>query len=474
MTVGRVGKLSSLRTLVNKKDGTEGGEGGGDTPLDKAQAAIAESIEGRRKQEKQEQERREENRRLESKIQQHVHGNRSHQVQPTMTSSVTSPLYSTAMYPHASPTDLSQGQPFYPYSGYQYPYSAQSWTGSQWTAPSSMVAGGDHVQYTQTSGTGERQYESPTVPVASVEAGTTKREGVVSTAAAATEHGSGTGEQKHEDANVTPSAPPQQPLKSHPPVPPPPQDSPTPPPKAETAKVSGTTVTATTSVPQDTVATTTPLSEQVPPDSRLTDAGGKQEQQSAMSATEESTVNQDTKTSIEEETRKKEDGDEITECEMEIDSGEGTPIATPAPEDSPDNATFSANASQMGGEVITNDVIVSGHAHQAQQRSGAEEALIAKSEDAQSGARDQELENSPEPLPPGVECEQKPEVTPSAVEPQSTKVVDILHVDDQTKMEVDGAAMEENRMEATQPGMESESSATSTQKQGIYMYIIPV
>lgn len=479
VTVGRVGKFSSLRTLVNKKqeEGNESAGGNGDTPLDKAQAAIAESIDERRKQEKQEQERREENRRLETKIQQHVHGSRpqtSQQVQPTMTS-VTSPLYSTY--------DLSQAQHFYPtaYPGYQYPYTAQNWTGSQWATSGSMVGGGDHAQYAQASGTGEQQYGSTSVS-GSVEAGAAKKDhGQVSTAG--TETGSGMGEQEGKDTDKTTAAPLQQPVP--PPPAPQPQDQPTTPQqRAETVDESvksTSTETADTSMNKDSVPTTALVlsgaeTKQVTPDSistsDVTVASSEGEQEPAVPTTKEGVVNKEGKIAAEEDASKKEDGDEITECEMEIDSGEGTPVDTPAHEGSPSGGVR-ANISQLGGAMTTDDVVenlASGDEVGEAQQQGTEINLVAKSEDTlsdlktSSGARDQEPENSPEPLPPGVELEQKSAVTPPP-QPQSAKVKESsLQVDKTVETEIDGVPMESDK--PAQPAMESESTATSTQKQG--------
>ena len=146
VTVGRVGKVSSLRTLSS--DNTTTGEG--DTPLDKAQAAIAESIDEKQKQEREMLEKREESKRLESKIQQHVQGHGGRSGGGGQPAQVVTGAYS------GYPTTAAQGG-YYSglYPGYQYPGYATGtgWNPAQWS-------GTEYQQYVQQqqAGTGEQQY----------------------------------------------------------------------------------------------------------------------------------------------------------------------------------------------------------------------------------------------------------------------------------------------------------------------------
>ena len=209
VTVGRVGKPSSFRTIA-----PEAGEvgGTGDTPLDKAQAVIAESIDEKRKQEKLMMEQREENRKLENRIQQHIQQSGRSQTSGQQLQSVqTSPaLYPTGVYPQMSPTDMTQaGYYSSAYAGYQYPaaYAGQNWgTGpAQWGAAAVATSGADqHVaQYAQT-GVGEQQYGT----VATVGRGSiaTAPASAATTGTGDQQYGStgisGTGEQQYGDSSV--------------------------------------------------------------------------------------------------------------------------------------------------------------------------------------------------------------------------------------------------------------------------------
>ena len=125
--VGRVGKVSSIRTLGQKRMGdTEGGgEGSGrDTLLDRAQAAIAESIEVKQKQEREEQSRKEEKQQLENRIQQQMAQQGRSAPHPSQ------PVQPVVMYPAYQQTGQGDyyGSLYAGYQQYSYP---QRWAG-QW------------------------------------------------------------------------------------------------------------------------------------------------------------------------------------------------------------------------------------------------------------------------------------------------------------------------------------------------------
>ena len=155
-------------------------EGGTDTPLDKLQATIADTIDEKRKQEKVMNEKREESRRLEDKIQQHVqqYSGRS-QTSSTPQAQTVSGSYPPVAYPQMTATDLSQAG-YYSYAGYQYPqYAAgQGWGGAQWgttttAVPTSSGSYQQHgMQYGVQQGMGEQQYGNASVGTGSGQYGT--------------------------------------------------------------------------------------------------------------------------------------------------------------------------------------------------------------------------------------------------------------------------------------------------------------